>query len=230
MRILALDTSTLTASVAVTVDGKVAAEQEVRVVTHSERLLPLVDAVLAAAGLTPAQLDLVACGAGPGSFTGLRIGLATAKGLCFALGKPLVVASSLAALALEAEAEAEAETAGAGEGAAILALLDARRGEVYAGLYRLAPPGLMALADERVLPPEDLPAYAGAAGSAARVLVVGDGAAAYPEAAARAGRVLRGHRMTPRAAAVARLAAARHAAGVTDEIATSTPTYIRNWG
>lgn len=216
MNILALDTSTTVASAAVVVDGTVRAERDVTVGTHSDRLLPLIDEVLAAAGLSPAGVDLIACGAGPGSFTGLRIGLATAKGLCFALGRPLVVASSLAALALEADAADPAVPA------AVLAVMDARRNEVYAGLYRIDGSGLRALAEERVLPPAELTAYAGGH----TVVVVGDGALAYPEAAARAGRVL-ACRATPRAALVARLALARHRGGVTDEVASSTPTYIR---
>src|SRR4051812_6985793 len=100
--LLAIDTSTLTASAAVLDGGRIVVERHAAATQTSEALLPLVDEVLREAGLAPTQLDALACGAGPGSFTGLRIGLATAKGLCFALGKPLLAVSSLAALALEA--------------------------------------------------------------------------------------------------------------------------------
>ena len=122
MRILALDTATLTASVAVLAGDDIAAAADGRADTHSERLLPLIDEVLRQAGLAPASLDAIACGAGPGSFTGLRIGLATAKGLCFALHKPLVLVSSLEALAFAAR------------GRDVLALLDAKKREVYAAM------------------------------------------------------------------------------------------------
>ena len=208
MRILALDTASFTASAAVLDGETVAAADDARADTHSEKLLPLIDSVLRRAGIAPAALDAIACGKGPGSFTGLRIGLATAKGLCFALGKPLVLVSSLAALAEPAR------------GRDVLALLDAKKREVYAGLF--AADGTP-LAPERVLPPEALPEYAGGR----ELLVIGDGAAVYPEAAARCGAVDLTIRGTPDARAVARLAAARFRSGAADEVLTAAPTYIR---
>ncbi len=210
MRLLGIDTATLVASAAVWIDGAVV-EGEAVASTHSEKLLPLVDELLRGAGLAPADLDAVACGAGPGSFTGLRIGLATAKGLCFALGRPLVLCSSLAALALEA-----------GRGT-VLAVLDARRHEVYAGLYRVDPLPVP-IADEVVLPPGDVAAWAAGRADA----VVGDGAYAYPEAAATWGPLVAGARRTPAAAAVARLAAARLQRGEADDLTRAEPTYIRH--
>ena len=205
MRILAIDTATLVASVAVC-DGDAVAAGEARAQTHSEMLLPLIDQVLARAGLAPADLDAVACGAGPGSFTGLRIGLSTAKGICFAIGRPLVLISSLAALSRE------------GRGT-VLAVLDAKKQEVYAGLYQDG----VALDAEVVLPPGEVAAWA--AGRAH--VVVGDGAFAYPEAAASWGPILLEARRTPSAAAVARLAAARMARGESDNLLLAEPTYIR---
>jgi tRNA threonylcarbamoyladenosine biosynthesis protein TsaB len=211
MRVLALDTATLTASVAVLDDDTLTAADG-RADTHSEGLLPLIDAVLARAGFGVDALDAIACGAGPGSFTGLRIGLATAKGLCFALGKPLVLVSSLAALAHGAA------------GRPVLAVLDARKREVYAGAFDAAG---QPLAAERVLAPDGLAAYAEAAAPGQRLLVVGDGALAYPEAAARAGVVDAAARATPDARAVALLGAARLRAGASDPLLTAAPTYIR---
>ncbi|HKA90136.1 MAG TPA: tRNA (adenosine(37)-N6)-threonylcarbamoyltransferase complex dimerization subunit type 1 TsaB [Haliangiales bacterium] len=211
MRLLALDTATLVASAAVWIDGAVVVDGEAAASTHSEKLLPLADQVLRRAGLVPADLDAVACGAGPGSFTGLRIGLATAKGLCFALGRPLVLCSSLAALALE------------GGRGTVLAVLDAKRQEVYAGLYRLDP--LPApVDDEVVLAPGDVAAWAAGRADA----VVGDGAYAYPDDAAAWGPLVATARRTPSAAAVARLAAARLARGEADDLTRAEPTYIRH--
>jgi tRNA threonylcarbamoyladenosine biosynthesis protein TsaB len=219
MKILALDTSTFVASVAlVDTDGtRVLVDKDAQVSTHSEQLLPLVSAALADAGLAMRDVDAIACGSGPGSFTGLRIGLATAKGLCFALGKPLVMASSLMALAHEA-----------GDGPeVVLGMLDARRGEVYAGLYRPDEGHLIRLADEVVIAPDRLRAWVASVEPHESILVVGDGVAAYPDAAAACGRIVPGARGTPRAAHLARLAAERLAAGPVDELHTGTPTYVR---
>jgi tRNA threonylcarbamoyladenosine biosynthesis protein TsaB len=220
MRILALDTATLVASVALLVvedNGEnngdvIAAAGDAHADTHSEKLLPLIDAILHQADVAPAALDAIACGAGPGSFTGLRIGLATAKGLCFALGKPLVLVSSLAALAR-----------GAG-GRDVLALIDAKKREVYAGVF--AADGTP-LGGERVLPPDALLEHVHAVAGGRKLVVIGDGAAAYPDAAARCGEVDLTVRSSPDARAVAHLAAARLRAGATDEVLTAAPTYIR---
>jgi tRNA threonylcarbamoyladenosine biosynthesis protein TsaB len=208
MKILALDTATFVSSVALADGDAIVRSEDSRVTTHSEQLLPMIDRVLG--GLAPRELDLIACGGGPGSFTGLRIGLATAKGLAYALGKPMILVSSLAALALEA----------GGAGADVLAVLDARKREVYAGLYRLDPLPAR-LVEETVIPPGRLREYVGRED----LVVVGDGALAYPDEAARCGRVLRDARPTPSAAAIARLALARGT--VTDELVTAEPTYIR---
>jgi tRNA threonylcarbamoyladenosine biosynthesis protein TsaB len=179
MRVLAIDTSTLTASVAVVVDGVVVAASEARTGAHSERLMPLVAEVTGRAGVAPRSLDAVAVGAGPGSFTGLRIGMATAKGIAFAAGVPLWLVSSLAALAH-------------GVPGLAVGALDARRGEVYAGFYRDG----VAVAAERVVPPAELAAaIAAIRGEREPVTVVGD----IPGA---------DHTRTPSAAAVGLLALA----------------------
>lgn len=128
MNLLSLDTSTLTGSAAVVSDGVVLAESTARVrATQSEQILPLVDEVLARAGLTLDRIDRIAVGIGPGSFTGVRIALATAKGLHLATGAALYGVRSLDALASSLW----------GAQGLVLAALDARRGETYAALYRL---------------------------------------------------------------------------------------------
>jgi tRNA threonylcarbamoyladenosine biosynthesis protein TsaB len=128
MRLLAIDTSTWSASAAVVDEhGAVIAEGEARTETHSENLLPLIADVVARAGVAARDLDAVAVGAGPGSFTGLRIGLATAKGVAFAAGRPLWIVSSLAALAMDLSLVSDASL--------LVPVLDARRGEIFAGYY-----------------------------------------------------------------------------------------------
>ena len=124
MKILALDSSTELCSVALWLDGEKLVREELAGQRHSELLLPMVQELLTEAGLDLKALDGIAFGEGPGSFTGLRIGLATALGLAFGTDRLLVPVPTLAALATQAK------TAGL-----IAPVLDARRGEVYAGLY-----------------------------------------------------------------------------------------------
>ena len=125
MTILALDSASRSAGVCILRDGHVLYRAALTAGhTHSETLLPLCDAALKAAGLTLEDVDVLAAAAGPGSFTGLRIGLATLKGLAFAADKPCVCVSTLEALALSSGAEGVVATA-----------LDARRGEVYCAAF-----------------------------------------------------------------------------------------------
>jgi tRNA threonylcarbamoyladenosine biosynthesis protein TsaB len=214
--LLAIDTSTLTTSAALLDGARVVAERDALATPHSESLLPLIDALLAGAGVAPAALEAVACGVGPGSFTGLRIGLATAKGLCFAIRRPLVTVSSLAALALEAEGTAEL----------VLTVMDARRGEVFAGLYRLGQGLPEALLHDAVMAPEAAAERAFDLAGHARVAVVGDVIPLAPAAFERFAQPP-GARTTPRASAVGRLAALRLAGGAGDELGSATPAYLR---
>lgn len=127
MRLLALESASAAASVAVWEDGAVKAEMTLcdgR--THSEKLLPLVEAALGALPLEVSDMDAVAVSVGPGSFTGIRIGVATANALAFAAGIPVIEVMTLEALAC---ASSYPQT---------LALLDARNGRAYAALYKNA--------------------------------------------------------------------------------------------
>jgi len=124
LNILALDTCVDACSVAVWADGRaLAAISEPMQRGHQERLAPMVVEALAAAGLNPSQIDRIAVTTGPGSFTGLRVGLAFAKGLALALDRPCVGIGALEALALSA-----------GDGF-VAACLDARRGRVYLQVF-----------------------------------------------------------------------------------------------
>ncbi|KJZ14405.1 MULTISPECIES: tRNA (adenosine(37)-N6)-threonylcarbamoyltransferase complex dimerization subunit type 1 TsaB [unclassified Halomonas] len=115
---------------------------------HTRRLLPMVDEVLAEAGVAASELDAVAYGRGPGSFTGLRIAAGVAQGLAYGLDRPLVGVSTLEALALGGHLRHRYRY--------MVTALDARMGEIYVGAWRVEDGRPLALMDEAVLPPERL--------------------------------------------------------------------------
>jgi tRNA threonylcarbamoyladenosine biosynthesis protein TsaB len=127
MKILLIDTCGATGSVAIADESAIVAGATLPGRTASERLVPTVRELVGRSGIGLQSLDAVAVVHGPGSFTGVRVGLSAAKGLCEALGLPLVAISRLAVLAHLAEAPS---------GALIYALLDAGRGEFYVGVYQ----------------------------------------------------------------------------------------------
>ena len=150
MTILAIETSTLACSVALG-DEKNRFSRHLTVErAHAGEVLPMVDAVLSDSGRQLRAVDAVAFGAGPGSFTGIRIATAVAQGLGFATGRPLVGISSLAALAQGVLADNRA--------ARVLVAQDARMDEIYAGGYALIDGCAEAEWPDRVLAPADLPA------------------------------------------------------------------------
>lgn len=127
MQILGIESSSLTASAAIVKDGAVLAEYTVNFKkTHSQTLLPMIDEIVRMTQTELSGLDAIAISAGPGSFTGLRIGSATAKGLCLALSKPLVEVSTLEAMAYGC----------CGFGGLVCPMIDARRRQVYTAAYR----------------------------------------------------------------------------------------------
>ena len=127
MRILALDSSGLVATVAVVEDEQTIAEYTVNYKkTHSQTLLPMLDEIVKMTELDLNTIDAIATSGGPGSFTGLRIGAATAKGLGMALGKPLIHIPTVDALAYNLF----------GTSRLICPIMDARRNQVYTGIYR----------------------------------------------------------------------------------------------
>ncbi|MBI5478775.1 MAG: tRNA (adenosine(37)-N6)-threonylcarbamoyltransferase complex dimerization subunit type 1 TsaB [Deltaproteobacteria bacterium] len=235
--LLVIDTATLQASVAVVAGAPTGPVPPVRVLgraaaavtTHSETLLSLVAEALRQAGLGPAAVDAVGCGAGPGSFTGLRIGLCTAKGLCYATGRPLVMASSLRALALGVAPGAIRAPRGAATdtaGALVGAVLDAKKGEVYCGFFRgaVAEP----VAAEVAIPPAAFAAHAAAVAAGAPLVLCGSGVRAYPaEVAAAAGARLLEGSLGPDAVEVGRLCLERLGTRGPVDLATAAPTYMR---
>lgn len=126
MKILALDSSGLVASVAIVTENELLAEYTVNYKkTHSQTLLPMLDEIVTMIGLELSEIDAIAISSGPGSFTGLRIGSATAKGLGYALDKPIIAVPTLDALAYNLY----------GTDKIICPIMDARREQVYTGLY-----------------------------------------------------------------------------------------------
>ena len=133
MLVLALETSSRLGSVALWRDGRTLAERTVRqALRHGARLFTALEAVHAEAALEPRQVDLVAVSQGPGSYTGLRIGITAARTAARVLGKPLLGVPSLDVIAANAPADA----------AHVAAVLDAKRGELYAALYARGAEGL----------------------------------------------------------------------------------------
>ena len=127
MNILAIESSGKVASAAIWQDGAILSEKMGAFkVTHSETLMPLIAEVIKETGIGKENIDLIAVSGGPGSFTGLRIGSATAKGLGLALEKPLVHVPTLDAMAWNFK----------GTGATVVPIMDARRDQVYTGIYR----------------------------------------------------------------------------------------------
>lgn len=142
MYILGIETSTKTGSVAVISEDAVIAQYSLNIeVTHSERLMSTVDRVLTDTGMTLSQIDGYAVAIGPGSFTGLRIGLATVQGLALATNKPIAAVPTLKALAWSLPYSAYP----------VCPLLDARKKEVYAALYACDATGLRQVLPERVI-------------------------------------------------------------------------------
>ncbi len=170
MKILALDASAKSCAAAL-YEEKLLGEMYLDLgLTHSEKLLPMIDALLEVTDTEKASLSALAVTAGPGSFTGLRIGMATAQGLCRALSIPIAPVPTLLAL----------KEGGSGFPGVVCPMMDARRGEVYTALYR---------GEEALLPggPRPLTELLSAAETlSSPVFFLGDGAAVHREAIASA--------------------------------------------
>jgi len=148
MNVLALDTTAQACSVALLHKGVVLERVEHEPRQHTRRAIPLIRELLAEAGLAPADIDRVAFGRGPGSFTGLRIAAGLAQGLGLGLGCPVIPVSSLAAVALRASIQHSVEQ--------VAVAFDARMSEVYWGCFARCGDGMQVLDEEVVLPPAEV--------------------------------------------------------------------------
>lgn len=216
-----METSTLTGAVALVAGDTVVAECRLNVaVTHSERLLAAVDHVLTVAGLPLADVDALAVAVGPGSFTGLRIGVSTVKSLAFATGKPLVGVPTLDALAWMLPYAAHP----------VCPILDAKKDEVYAGLYRTGAGRLDRLWEYQALAPELL-ADRLAREAPGPVVFLGDGVAPWASVLRRIlggdARLAPPGLRLPSAVTVADLGRAALERGERAEPAGLLPLYVR---
>jgi tRNA threonylcarbamoyladenosine biosynthesis protein TsaB len=217
MRLLALDTATEHCGIGLAVDGRIRVELGLaHGQTHARHLMAGVKAVLELAGTRLQEVDAFAVTCGPGSFTGLRIGISTAKGMALALGKPIAGVSSLAVLAHQVDSAQ----------GLICPMIDARRREVYWSLYRKTTTGI-----EPIEPEQVGPAVRAAEKIDGSCMFVGNGALAYRD-------ILENHLSHPahwetasnsalRIAWVARLAWQRLEQGESDDVRGLSPVYLR---
>ncbi len=175
MKFLALDTSTEACSVALALDGQILALDEVCPQQHSKRILPMLQQLLSDTGVSLYQLDGIIFGRGPGSFTGVRIGVSVAQGLAFGADLPVFGVSTLAAMAQAAAVQQNATE--------VIAAIDARMAEVYIAAYALDEAGLMqAITPEIAAKPAALPEVLTSLSFTSQVLGVGTGWQTYPQA------------------------------------------------
>ena len=167
MKILALETSAKSVSVAVTEGGVLLAQAyQNRGMTHSVTLMPLLDGMLKSAGLTLDEIGVIAVAQGPGSFTGIRIGVAAAKGLAWAKEVPCCGVSTLAAMAYGA----------ADFDGLIVGAMDARRQQVYNAVFRVENGGITRLCEDRAVSVEQVAQELKESNYRENILVIGDGA------------------------------------------------------
>jgi tRNA threonylcarbamoyladenosine biosynthesis protein TsaB len=220
--LLALETATETCGVALLRDDTVVAEAHLhRPRVHSARLTPLVEDVLRHGDASGAALDAVAVSMGPGSYTGLRIGVSTAKGWALAAGADLVGVPTLAAYA----AQLRPVTA---PGDAVAALFDARRDEVYAAAFRRTDEALVPHAETKALPVDALADWMAPVDG--RLWLLGDGADKSRAALADHGaavHVVPPDEVHPSAAWVGRRGRARWAREGPDALDTFEPFYVK---
>ena len=210
MRVLAVETSTLSGGAALLDDERVVGEYTLDVrITHSERLMAAIDRLLSDAGWTPRDLEGLAVTVGPGSFTGLRIGLSTVKGLALALTVPIAAVPTLDAMATLLPFAA----------LPVCPVLDARKREVYASLYRWDGADMRREWNYLALAPADL-----ARRLDEPVIVLGDAADQVDSPHARR---IRPARRGPSPAAVGFLGHSRLAVGDTIAPADLVPIYLR---
>jgi tRNA threonylcarbamoyladenosine biosynthesis protein TsaB len=217
MRALGIDTSTMTAGVGIVEDDEILVDLKFDVrVTYSEILLPTIDLAFRTVGMKIDDLDGLAVSIGPGSFTGLRIGLSTVKGLCIAAKKPLAAVPSLDALASHSLYC----------GCQVVPLLDAKKDQVYAAIYDTSDGELKKKGEYMAVSVGDLVKKI-----SKKTLFVGPGARLYQKELTHLlgdqARFALNDQSFPSGASAARMGIRKLACGETEDIANLEPLYIR---
>ncbi len=220
MKVLGIDSSGMVASIAVVEDMQMLGEYTINYKkTHSQTLLPMLDEVAKMIELDLADIDVIAVAAGPGSFTGLRIGSATAKGLGLALKKPLVSVPTLEGIAFNF----------CGSDKVICPMMDARRSQVYTGIYEFDGNTLRKVEDQMAVPVEEILEKLNTIGK--EVVLAGDGVPVYMEQIEKYLKVpylvAPAHLNRQRAGAVAVLGMQYAKEGKTETAMEHQPDYLR---
>ncbi|ROR21900.1 tRNA threonylcarbamoyladenosine biosynthesis protein TsaB [Mobilisporobacter senegalensis] len=220
MKILGIDSSGLVASVALVSDDIMIAEYTINYKkTHSQTLLPMLDEVVQMIGLSLDEIDAIAVAAGPGSFTGLRIGASTAKGLGMALNKPLISVPTVDGIAYNLF----------GTDKLICPIMDAKRNQVYTGLYEFNEDKLHAIQEQKAISIDEIIEEINQLGRA--VIFLGDGVPVYKEQIMNKVKVPHyfapAHLSKQRAGAVAALGAIYYSEGRIETAADHQPVYLR---
>lgn len=221
MRILAIESSAITASVAILTDSVLTAEYTINYKkTHSQTLLPMIDEICKMTETEPESFDLIAVSIGPGSFTGLRIGAATGKGMALALGKDMVAVPTLEAMAYNVY----------GSGKVICPVMDAKRQHLYTGVYDFDEYGaLRVIKEQSLLSYDELCSELNALER--QVILLGDGVAVAGEAFKTkltcGYEIAPAHICTQRAASVAMAAKVMYERGETISADKLCPDYLR---
>lgn len=219
LKILAVDTATEACSAALLVGDKLFSRWEEAPRDHTRKILPMVQAVLEDAGISLSDLDAIAFGRGPGSFTGVRIGISVAQGLAFGTGVPLIGISTLAAMAQGAYRLDGAQQ--------VLTAIDARMNEVYFGRYELIDGRMQLVGDEVVSEPAALIDVRGKL--AGPVTCVGTGFETYGETLSGLADELAVSQVRfPAAEDMLPLARAAWLAGEAVPVEQATPVYLRD--
>ncbi|MFM5754032.1 tRNA (adenosine(37)-N6)-threonylcarbamoyltransferase complex dimerization subunit type 1 TsaB [Aeromonas veronii] len=219
LKILAVDTATEACSAALLVGDKLFSRWEEAPRDHTRKILPMVQAVLEDAGISLSDLDAIAFGRGPGSFTGVRIGISVAQGLAFGAGVPLIGISTLAAMAQGAYRLDGAQQ--------VLTAIDARMNEVYFGRYELIDGRMQLVGDEVVSDPVALVDVRGKL--AGPVTCVGTGFETYGETLSGLADELAVSQVRfPAAEDMLPLARAAWLAGEAVPVEQATPVYLRD--
>ncbi|WP_172956281.1 tRNA (adenosine(37)-N6)-threonylcarbamoyltransferase complex dimerization subunit type 1 TsaB [Aeromonas sobria] len=219
LKILAVDTATEACSAALLVGDTLFSRWEEAPRDHTRKILPMVQAVLEDAGISLSDLDAIAFGRGPGSFTGVRIGISVAQGLAFGVGVPLIGISTLAAMAQGAYRLDGAEQ--------VLTAIDARMNEVYFGRYELIDGRMQLVGDEVVSDPAALVDVRGK--QAGPVTCVGTGFETYGETLGGLADELAVSQVRfPAAEDMLPLARAAWLAGEAVPVEQATPVYLRD--